>query len=123
MRLSKMINAIDLHAAGQHARVIVGGVHNIRGATVYEKMQYLRDHRDDLRRRMLREPRGFPTANCNLLVPATHPDADIGFVIMEQVEYPLIRRNRCSDIHPYHALQQSGDVECRYVRRTGCAAL
>jgi proline racemase len=37
---------------------------------------------------MLREPRGYPAANCNLLLPPTHPDADAGFVIMEQVEYP-----------------------------------
>ena len=37
---------------------------------------------------MLREPRGYPAANCNLLLPPTHPEADAGFVIMEQVEYP-----------------------------------
>ncbi len=37
---------------------------------------------------MLREPRGYPAANCNLVLPPTHPDADAGFVIMEQVEYP-----------------------------------
>src|SRR5216684_1690179 len=34
------------------------------------------------------EPRRYPAANCNLLLPPTHPDADAGFVIMEQVEYP-----------------------------------
>jgi proline racemase len=37
---------------------------------------------------MLREPRGFPAANCNLILPPTRPEADAGFVIMEQVEYP-----------------------------------
>jgi proline racemase len=37
---------------------------------------------------MLREPRGYPAANCNLILPSTHPDADAGYVIMEQVEYP-----------------------------------
>src|SRR5678815_1479710 len=37
---------------------------------------------------MLREPRGYPAANCNLILPSSHPDADAGFVIMEQVEYP-----------------------------------
>ena len=49
----------------------------------------LRDQVDDrLRKVMLREPRGYPAANCNLILPATRPDADAGFVIMEQVEYP-----------------------------------
>lgn len=85
-----MVNAVDLHACGQHARVIVGGVHDVPGDTVFDKMKHLRDHRDDLRRRMLREPRGFPTANCNLLVAPCHPDADMGYVIMEQVEYPVM---------------------------------
>jgi proline racemase len=37
---------------------------------------------------MLREPRGYPAANCNLILPSNHPEADAGFVIMEQVEYP-----------------------------------
>jgi proline racemase len=37
---------------------------------------------------MLREPRGYPAANCNLILPPTHPEADAGFVIMEQTEYP-----------------------------------
>jgi proline racemase len=55
---------------------------------MFEKMQYLSSRQDGLRKRMLREPRGYPAANCNLLLPPTHPDADAGFVIMEQVEYP-----------------------------------
>ena len=37
---------------------------------------------------MLREPRGYPAANCNLILPPTRSEADAGFVIMEQVEYP-----------------------------------
>src|SRR5215211_8489294 len=55
---------------------------------MFEKMQYLSEHQDGLRKRMLREPRGYPAANCNLLLPPTNPQADAGFVIMEQVEYP-----------------------------------
>jgi proline racemase len=37
---------------------------------------------------MLREPRGYPAANCNVVLPPTRPEADAGFVIMEHVEYP-----------------------------------
>jgi proline racemase len=51
-------------------------------------MTYLQNEADDLRLRMLREPRGYPAANCNLILPPTHPDAHAGYVIMEQVEYP-----------------------------------
>ena len=41
---------------------------------------------DHLRLLMLREPRGYPAACCNLILPPAHPEADAGFVIMEQVE-------------------------------------
>lgn len=88
MRLSKMIYAIDLHACGEPGRVIVGGVPGITGKTMYEKMIYFRDHADNLRLRMLREPRGYPASCCNVLLPPTRPEADAGFVIMEQSEYP-----------------------------------
>src|SRR4026209_1211774 len=88
MRISNMIQAVDAHACGEPGRVIVGGVLDVPGTTMYEKMCHLRDHADDLRLRMLREPRGYPAANCNLVLPSSHPEADAGFVIMEQVEYP-----------------------------------
>jgi len=83
-----MIQAVDAHAAGEHGRVIVGGVLDVPGATTFERMAWLRDHGDGLRRLMLREPRGYPAANCNLVLPPRHPDADAAYVIMEQVEYP-----------------------------------
>jgi proline racemase len=61
---------------------------DVPGASMFEKMCHLRDHADALRLRMLREPRGYPAANCNVILPPTNPEADAGFVIMEQVEYP-----------------------------------
>ncbi|HEU4918590.1 MAG TPA: proline racemase family protein [Candidatus Limnocylindrales bacterium] len=88
MKIGRMIQAVDAHAAGEHGRVIVGGVLDVPGATTFERMAWLRDHGDGLRRVMLREPRGYPAANCNLVLPPRHPDADAAYVIMEQVEYP-----------------------------------
>ena len=88
MRLARMSQAVDAHAAGEPGRVIVGGVLDVPGATMFEKMRHLAMHGDALRRCMLREPRGFHAANCTLVLPPTHPEADAGFVIMEHVEYP-----------------------------------
>src|SRR5579885_423999 len=88
MRFSNMITAVDAHACGEPGRVITGGVLDVPGKTMFEKMKYLETCADHLRLRMLREPRGYPAANCNLILPPTHPEADAGFVIMEQVEYP-----------------------------------
>jgi proline racemase len=83
-----MITAVDAHACGEPGRVITGGVLDVPGSTIFEKKVYLETHADHIRLRMLREPRGYPAANCNLILPPTHPEADAGFVIMEQVEYP-----------------------------------
>ena len=88
MRFNSMITAVDAHACGEPGRVITGGVLDVPGRTMFEKMKYLATEADELRLRMLREPRGYPAANCNLILPPTHPEADAGFVIMEQVEYP-----------------------------------
>lgn len=88
MRLGSMITAVDAHAGGEPGRVITGGVLDVPGATMFEKKVWLEQHADHLRKRMLREPRGYPAMCCNLILPPTRPEADAGFVIMEQVEYP-----------------------------------
>ena len=83
-----MITAVDAHACGEPGRVITGGVLDVPGKSMFEKKCWLETHADHIRRRMLREPRGYPAANCNLILPPANPLADAGFVIMEQVEYP-----------------------------------
>jgi proline racemase len=87
MRFNRMITAVEAHAEGEPGRVITGGAGDVPGATMFEKMLYLQEHRDDIRMLMLREPRGYPGLCCNILLPSTHPEADAGFVIMEQMEY------------------------------------
>jgi len=88
LRIGPVIEAVDAHAAGEPGRVIVGGVEGVPGGTMFEAMTWLQANRDDVRLRMLREPRGYPAANCNLVLPSRDPAADAGYVIMEQVEYP-----------------------------------
>ena len=41
MRLARMLQAVDAHAAGEPGRVIVGGVLDVPGATMFEKMRHL----------------------------------------------------------------------------------
>jgi proline racemase len=89
MGFKRMIQAIDTHA-GTPMRVITGGVPHIPGNSVYEKMKWLEANDDQLRKLMLREPRGYPAHCCNLLVPPNHPEADAGYIIMEQIEYPVM---------------------------------
>lgn len=116
MRLSNLITAVDLHACGEPGRVITGGVLDVPGRTMFEKKSWLQQHADYLRKRMLREPRGYPAANCNLLLPPTHPQADAGFVIMEQVEYPAMSGS--NTICVVTALIETGMVAAQEPRAT-----
>jgi len=88
MRFSRMIAAVDAHSCGEPGRVITGGVLDAPGTSMFEKMKWMESNADSLRLLMLREPRGYPVMCCNVLMPPTHPDADAGFIIMEQTEYP-----------------------------------
>ena len=88
MRSNRMITAIEAHAEGEPGRVITGGLPDIPGASVFEKMQWMQSHGDGIRKLMLREPRGQPALCCNALVPPCDPRADAGVIIMEQTEYP-----------------------------------
>jgi len=88
MRLSNLITAIDLHAEGEPGRVVTGGILDVPGTTMFEKMKYFQNHLDHLRTRLLQEPRGYPALCANVILPSTHPKAAAGFIIMEQTEYP-----------------------------------
>ncbi|GLU27391.1 proline racemase family protein [Brucella sp. NBRC 12950] len=87
MRFTKMVNVVGVHAAGELNEVITGGVLDVPGSSMFEKMQYLESQADDLRNFLLNEPRGRVTQCVNLVLPATKPEADAGFVIMESDFY------------------------------------
>ncbi|AAM37084.1 hypothetical protein GUF72_06570 [Xanthomonas citri pv. citri] len=90
MRWSKQFSVVDCHAEGEVGKVIVGGVGNIPGTTMFEKKLYLEQHRDDIRKLVLQEPRGATWHNANIILPPSHPEASMGFVILEATEYPAM---------------------------------
>jgi proline racemase len=59
-----MFNTVETHS-GEPMRVITGGVPHIPGDTVYEQMKWLEKNDDQIRKLMLREPRGYPPV-CSL---------------------------------------------------------
>ena len=88
MRAGRVITVVGCHAGGEIGNVVTGGVLPPPGATVFEQMQALRRDGDGLRKLLLHEPRGSVACHANLVVPATRPDCDAGFIIMEPTEYP-----------------------------------
>ena len=87
MRFSRMINVVGVHACGELNEVITGGVRDVPGKTMFEKMQYVEKHADYLRQFLLNEPRGKVNQCVNLVLPPTTPEADAGFVIIEADYY------------------------------------
>jgi proline racemase len=105
-----MLTVVGCHAGGEIGNVVTGGVLPPPGETVFEQMQALaRD--DSLRRLLLREPRGSVAVHANLIVPATRPDCDAGFIIMEPTEYPAMSGS--NTICVATVLLETGMVEMR----------
>ncbi len=88
MNSTRTLTAYEVHAEGEPGRVIVDGMPDLQGTSIFEKMQDMATNHDDIRMLMLQEPRGYPALCCNALVPPCDPHADAGFIIMEQSEYP-----------------------------------
>lgn len=84
---STPIRIVSCHAEGEVGDVIISGVGEIPGATLWDQSRYLaQDQR--LRNYVLREPRGGVFRHVNLLVKPLHPEARIGFIIMEPEDTP-----------------------------------
>ncbi len=84
MRWERTLQTVDVHCAGEIGRVITGGVLNIPGATMAEKLHHLNTVDDTLRRWLCSEPRSAPAGSFCLLVPACDPAADVGLLILQQ---------------------------------------
>lgn len=83
MRWNRTIQTVDVHCAGEIGRVITGGVLNIPGATMAEKLHHLNTVDDSLRRWLCSEPRSAPAGSFCLLTPACDPAADVGLIILQ----------------------------------------
>jgi trans-L-3-hydroxyproline dehydratase len=111
VRSRRTLTVVNCHAGGEIGNVVVGGVLPPRGETVFEQMRTLAREDDWLRRTLLREPRGSVACHANLVVPATRPDCDAGFIIMEPTEYPAMSGS--NTICTATVLLETGMVELR----------
>ena len=85
--LGRVLHCVDAHAEGEPSRIVVGGVLDVPGTTMLEKMRNLEREGDALRRLLLFEPRGSAPLSLDLVLPSAHPEADAGFLIMESCSY------------------------------------
>jgi trans-L-3-hydroxyproline dehydratase len=85
----RSLELLDMQSGGDVSRIVTGGIGQLPGASVLEKMRYLEQHGDGLRRLLLNEPYGDPAMSVDLIVEPSHPEAQAGYIIMEAMGYPM----------------------------------
>jgi proline racemase len=80
VRFSQVISTVDTHTAGEPTRIVVSGIPKIRGRTMGEKIEYLRNEFDFIRTAIMREPRGHNDMFGAIITEPTTPDADLGVI-------------------------------------------
>ena len=110
MRSSKVIQVVGCHAEGEVGDVVVGGVAPPPGETLWAQSRWIaQDGR--LRHFLLNEPRGGVFRHVNLLVPPVHPEAAMGFIIMEPEHTPPMSGS--NSICVATVLLETGIIEMR----------
>lgn len=83
MRFERMFTTVDTHTCGDPTRTVTGGIPHIPGATIAEKMLYLKEHEDEIRRVLMFEPRGNEVQSGVILTEPCTPGTDVGVIYIE----------------------------------------
>lgn len=87
MNFTNAIRVVDSHTVGQATRIIVGGTPALKGNTMMEKKEYLRDNFDYIRRATMLEPRGHADMFGAILCEPCSKEADYGMIFLDGAEY------------------------------------
>lgn len=109
MKFARSLHIIQVHCQGEIGKVLVGGAPEIPGATMLDKMNYINQVDDSLRRFVTFEPRAGVAMSMNLLLPATRPDADAGFMVLQADRAHPMSGSNCMCV--VTALLESGRVK------------
>jgi len=110
MRTSKVIHVVSCHAAGEVGDVVVGGVRAPPGSSILEQSRFIAQDQT-LRNFLLNEPRGGIFRHVNLLVPPVHPEANMGWIIMEPEDTPPMSGSNAMCVAT--VLVETGIIEMR----------
>ncbi len=83
MRFKRIFSTIDTHTAGEPTRTVLGGLPPIPGKSMSEKMLYLKEKQDWIRKTLMFEPRGNSVMSGVFLTEPCDPQADIGVIFIE----------------------------------------
>ncbi|MDD4160504.1 MAG: proline racemase family protein [Synergistaceae bacterium] len=87
MRNTQSIFTVDAHTTGTPIRVVTAGIPPLRGASVGEKMEYMKNNYDWIRTFLMQQPRGFLSLVGAVLTEPCSPDADYGLFYIDALTY------------------------------------
>ncbi|NCU18027.1 proline racemase family protein [Pallidibacillus pasinlerensis] len=87
MKFQKLISTIDTHTGGNPTRTVISGLPPLKGNTMSEKMLYMKENYDWIRKFLMNEPRGHSVMSGALIVDPCHPEADVGVIYIETGGY------------------------------------
>src|SRR5699024_3248617 len=87
MNLNRLFTTIDTHTGGNPTRTVLSGLPELKGDTMSDKMLYMKEHYDWIRKFLMNEPRGHDVMSGALMVKPCHPEADIGVIYIETGGY------------------------------------
>ena len=79
MHSRHIIHTIDSHTGGEPTRLVVSGI-PLRGRTLLQQREYMRQNYDHLRSALMCEPRGHRGMFGAVMAPATHDGVDFGII-------------------------------------------
>jgi proline racemase len=79
MHTRHVIHTIDSHTGGEPTRLVVSGI-PLRGTTLLEQREYMRQHNDRLRSALMAEPRGHRGMFGAIMAPPTRAGVDFGII-------------------------------------------
>ncbi|MFB6090550.1 MAG: proline racemase family protein [Halobellus sp.] len=89
MQTDVLIEAVDTHTGGEPTRIVTGGLNTERfaGGSVEEQRDRFREEADDVRRLLMKEPRGHDDMYGAIPVPPAADAADIGVFFIDNGGY------------------------------------
>ncbi|MFA3783244.1 proline racemase family protein [Melioribacteraceae bacterium 4301-Me] len=81
------IETIDVHTAGEPLRIILSGLPEIKGYTILEKRQYMKENLDDFRKALMWEPRGHADMYGCVITPPERKDSNFGALFLHNEGY------------------------------------
>lgn len=87
MNFQRVFTTIDTHTGGNPTRTLISGLPPLEGNTMSEKMLYMEQHYDWIRKFLMNEPRGHGVMSGALMTDPCHPDADVGVIYIETGGY------------------------------------